>query len=167
MNKIESKYSRGENVLIASNAEMIGLLEELLREGKSVRMRIKGRSMQPLLRDGLEEVELTQPEEWEIKRNEVVLFRYGEDFLLHRIITRKGDKLILRGDNVFQSKEVISIEKVSGIVRKVIYPGGNEASTSSPGWRLKSFFWLTIKPAVRISLYIPGAWRRFVAIFRR
>jgi signal peptidase I len=151
MNEMSLNQSINENVLIASNAEMLGLLEELLGEDKSVRLKIKGRSMLPLLGDGVEEVELSRPTDKEIIDGALVLFRYGDGFLLHRIIRRKENNLMLRGDNVFQSIEFVNTEQVIGIVRRIIYPRGRELSIRSLRWKILSTSWLIMRPLCRVS----------------
>ncbi len=167
MNEIKSKQGIHENGLIASNTEMLGMLEELLGEGKVVRLTIKGRSMQPLLCDGVDQVEIVSPSKEDIVPGMIVLFRYGNVFLLHRIMSRKGDELVLRGDNLFQSKEDAVIEQVIGIVKRIIFPEGKELSTSSLRWKFRSYCWLTIKPVIRIGLNLLSAGKRLTTTLKK
>jgi hypothetical protein len=145
----QSFQSVNEPVLVASNIEMLEILDELLGEGKIVRLKIKGRSMLPFLRDGKEQVDISTPVEKELIPGAIVLFKYGGGFLLHRIIKRNADKLLLRGDNIFQSTEAATTDLVLGIVRKIIYPGGRELRTDSYRWKILSRCWLLIKPFYR------------------
>ena len=136
-----------EQTLVASNVEMLGLLTELIGEGKIVRLKVQGTSMMPFLHDGLDTVELFNPTDKELIPGAIVLFKYGNGFLLHRIIGRKEKILTIRGDNVYiREKEVVSTNQVLGIVRKIISPGGKELSTNSSYWRILSKCWLFVKP---------------------
>lgn len=137
--------------LVASNIEMFELIEELLKEGKVVRLKIKGTSMLPFLQDGTTQVEISAPEEEEIKAGALVLFRYKGEFILHRILHRKGNRLVLRGDNLYQSKEFIATEQVIGMVRKIILPEYRTINTQSLYWKVLSHSWLLIKPIVKIA----------------
>jgi len=152
MNEINSYQNIKESVLMVSNIEMLGMLDELLGDGKVVRIRIKGRSMLPFLRDGVEQVDLSTPADKEMIPGALVLFRYRDVFVLHRIIRRKENKLMIMGDNVYQYKEVVTTDQVIGIVRKIIYPHGRELSTDSRRWKILSASWLIIKPVYRLSL---------------
>jgi hypothetical protein len=165
MNEI-SDQSLNESVLVASNVEMLELLDELLGEGKVVRLRIKGKSMMPFLHDGVDYVDLSSPADAEMIPGALVLFRYRGSFLLHRIIRRKENKLMLRGDNVFQSKEIVTTEHVIGIVRKIVYPDGKALSTDSLRWRILGTYWLIIRPFYRVSHLFINLARRVLHFHR-
>lgn len=161
MAEINPKQEVKEKVLVASNVEMLELLAELIGEGKVVRLKVQGTSMKPFLRDGLDTVELSKPTDKELTRGAIVLFRYRDGFLLHRIIRRKGNELIIRGDNIYLTeKEIVSTDQVVGIVRKIIYPGGRERSTSTPGWEILNNMWDYIKSVYMWLLLIVNKGKR-------
>jgi signal peptidase I len=166
MNEINSHRHLKESVLVAPNIEVLELIDELLGEGKIVRLRIRGRSMLPFLRDGLEQVDLSTPLDREITPGALVLFRYNGTFILHRLIRRKKNKLMIIGDNVYGSKEIIAIEQVIGIVRKIIYPSGKELRTDSIRWKILSICWLLIKPVCWLSRIIFRRVLKVIDIFR-
>jgi len=145
---------------------MFELLDELLSEGKVVRLRIKGSSMLPFLRDGLDQVDLTTPGDAELIPGALVLFKYKDGFILHRIIRRKGNKLMIIGDNVYQSKEVVTTEQVTGIVRKIIYPGGRELSTNSLRWKILSACRFVIKPFYRLRQYLIKGGKKILSLLK-
>jgi phage repressor protein C with HTH and peptisase S24 domain len=138
------KYS-----LVAPNIQMLGLIEDLLKEGKTVRLKVKGSSMYPLLKDDLTQVDLSSPLSKEIKPGAVVLFRYGEGFILHRIIVRKDNNLVIRGDNLFQPLEFAEIKDVIAMVRNIIQPSGSVIQSNSLRWKLISQSWLMIRPFLK------------------
>ena len=154
MSETNSNQGMNDNVMIVSNSEMFGLLEELLGEEKSVRIKVKGTSMLPLLHDEIDQVELSKPTVKEMVPGAIVLFRYNDAFLLHRIIYRNENKLILKGDNVFQSKEEATTDHVIGIVSKIIYPGGRELSANSFQWKTLSRCRFFIKHFYRLRLFL-------------
>ncbi len=68
------------------NREVLVIIEESIREGKSVSLMVRGNSMSPLLLDGRDTVKLVSFRPEELKEGDVILFRYGPDFLMHRIV---------------------------------------------------------------------------------
>lgn len=68
------------------NREVLVIIEESIREGKSVSLTVRGNSMSPLLLDGRDTVKLISFRPEELKEGDVILFRYGPDFLMHRIV---------------------------------------------------------------------------------
>ena len=80
--------------------QFFALVEKELEEGKTVKIRLKGNSMFPLLRSGRDSVILEKSPAHSLKPMDVVLFRYYGNFILHRIIKREGMRLLLQGDGV-------------------------------------------------------------------
>jgi hypothetical protein len=148
--------------LIAPNIQMLDLIEDLLKEGKTVRLKIKGGSMSPLLKDGLTQVDLSSPLNKEIKPGALVLFKYGEGFILHRIIRRKNNNLVIRGDNLFQSQEKAEIKDVIGIVRNIVNPSGSVIYSNSIRWKLISQSWLLLRPFLKGILVLKSRIRKMV-----
>lgn len=124
-----------------SNECFFAWVETEIEEGRSVRFRVKGNSMQPLLRDGLDEVVLYSCKADELRRLDVVLFRYRGRHILHRIIGKEGDRFILQGDGVCTFHEECMAEDIVGIVKQVHYSSGKVVPVSSFRWRMKSLWW--------------------------
>ena len=73
----------------------------MLAEGKTVRFRVRGNSMYPLLRDRTDEVALRPRNKEETPhKGDIVLFHYQGRHILHRVVRIKGNRLEMRGDNV-------------------------------------------------------------------
>ena len=115
--------------------------EAELSAGRSVRIRLKGTSMTPLLRDGRDEVIVVPYVEGELSPMDVVLFRYRGGHLLHRIVRRDGDCLLMQGDGCLVAQERCAITDVVGRVVAVVRPSGRVVSVSSWRWRLPSLLW--------------------------
>jgi signal peptidase I len=94
--------------------------------------------MYPCLREG--DIVLLSPfEDAEIKPGVVVLFAYGESHLLHRVIFRKDDKLIIQGDNVFSHVEKVKMNNVIAVMKQYSKKNGKVISSDSCVWKLCLF----------------------------
>ena len=116
-------------------------VESEIAEGHSVRFRLKGQSMFPLLRNERDEVVLYPCTEEELKPMDVVLFRYQDRHVLHRILCREGKQLYLQGDGSYVAREQCTTADVVGKVHKVIRPSGKVVSVDGWQWRLLSRLW--------------------------
>ncbi len=98
------------------NEHFFAWVEESLSVNRSVRFCVRGVSMFPLLRDGRDEVTVQRIAPERLKRGDILLFRYRGRHLLHRVVKRDGDRLLLRGDNTYGGEEHCRTEEVVGIV---------------------------------------------------
>lgn len=133
-----------------SNQLFFAQVEEMLREGHEVQLRVKGYSMRPLLRNERDIVVLApyHPGE-ELHCGDIVLFRYHGRHVLHRIVHIDATQLTLAGDGNYRVWEHCQPNDVAGIVRRVIRPNGREISCKSPQWLRMSRAWLKCPPIVR------------------
>ena len=109
------------------NTEALRLIEESIAEGKEVLLRVKGNSMSPLLLDNIDVVTLTPFHPDNLKTGDVILFRYQEGFVLHRIISIDGSEIVAKGDvsarlEVIGYSDVVALAKTPeiGSVRKIL-----------------------------------------------
>ena len=116
-------------------------VETEIAEGRAVRFRLKGDSMFPLIRNGRDEVVLYPCTKEELVPMDVVLFRYRGKHLLHRILQREGERLLLQGDGSFIAKEECTTNDVIGKVNLIIKPSGKMLSVNEREWRLASWLW--------------------------
>ena len=68
------------------NIDALMIIEESIKAGTTVQLTVRGNSMSPLLMDGVDVVRLRPFIPDEIKPGVIILFRYKERFVLHRII---------------------------------------------------------------------------------
>lgn len=66
-----------------------------LATGREVEIRMKGHSMRPLLRDGRDIAVLAPCRGEEVRYGDVLLFRSGGRYILHRVLRREGGTLTL------------------------------------------------------------------------
>ena len=132
--------------------------EAELAADRSVRIRLKGTSMTPLLRDGRDEVIVVPCVESELMPMDVVLFRYRGGHVLHRILRREGSRLLIQGDGSLVAQERCSVTDVVGRVNSVVRPSGRVLSVSSWRWRLPSLLWCRLgilrRPLLRCLLWL-------------
>lgn len=123
------------------NAQFFALVEKELEEGKTVKIRLKGNSMFPLLRSGRDSVILKKTPADSLKPMDVVLFRYCGNYILHRIIHKDGVSLLIQGDGVISAAEQCTVDDVIGKVVKVCRSSGKTISVDSWRWILLSRLW--------------------------
>jgi hypothetical protein len=68
------------------NIDALMIIEESIKAGTTVQLTVRGNSMRPLLMDGVDMVRLRPFIPAELKPGVIILFRYKERFVLHRII---------------------------------------------------------------------------------
>ena len=125
---------------------------ERLSDGDNVRLRLKGNSMFPLLRNNKDVVVLAPCTGEKLVPMDVVLFRYRGDYVLHRIVRREGDRLLMQGDGVYASFEQCMVGDVVGRVIAVCRPSGRVDSVDGWRWRIASRLWRVVEPLRRCVL---------------
>lgn len=96
---------------------MTGPYEEILKKEGFLLHYTRGISMEPMLREGQEQslIRSLTAMGREPQIRDVVLFRRGEDYVLHRIVGRKGELFRIRGDNCIGS-DLVRREQIIGIL---------------------------------------------------
>ena len=126
--------------MVANNV-FFSWLEEEIAQGKPVRFRLKGNSMFPLLRNGKDVVVLEKCPAESLQPMDVVLFRYRGKHVLHRIIRREGERLLIQGDGSIVAKEECTVDDVVGKVLRICRPSGKEIPVGSWQWTIPSRMW--------------------------
>lgn len=78
----------------------------------------KGRSMLPFLKEGRDAVILTVPKR-PIRKYDIVLYKHGGVYVLHRVTGAEEDVFIICGDNS-RVLERVEGEKIIGVAAKVL-----------------------------------------------
>ncbi len=108
---------------------------------------ISGVSMYPMLRFKKDPV-LLHPIGRKLTAYDVVLYRKGDQYVLHRILEVCADHCIIRGDNCI-GKEFVRKEDIVGLMAG-FWRWGRFVSSSNPVYRFYSRIWVAINPLVRI-----------------
>jgi hypothetical protein len=133
-------------------------VENLLAEGESVTVRVRGCSMMPHLRDGKHSVVVRRCKAEDIKLGAVMFFEYRGQWIMHRLRRIEGDRLIFAGDGNYKLVEIVGRDALRGVVTDIISPSGYNFSCECFLWRFKSGAWLMLPAIVR---------RYMLAIIRR
>ena len=120
--------------------------EELDKSGVLV-FTNKGTSMMPLLRENRDLMVIEKKGPERCKKYDAVLFKRGDQYVLHRIVGVKRGELILSGDNQFEPESVKPeqvIARVEGFHRK-----GKDYSVTHMGYGLWVWLWVGLFPVRR------------------
>jgi signal peptidase I len=110
---------RDDRELILPNAVMIEIIRDVLGKGASFRFSAKGTSMYPFIRGG-DTLTLT-PVENVLSIGDVIAFinPRGGDLIVHRLISRKRDTCIFKGDNIDIPNDPVPYANILGKVSRV------------------------------------------------
>lgn len=149
-----------------ANAEFLPHVTELIKEGHTVTLPLRGHSMRPFLEDGRDKALLAAPTD--IKVGDAVLaeIRPGH-YVLHRIIDIIEKQVTLRGDGNLGNEYC----QIGDIRAKAIafYRKGRTKADSVNGlkWRIYSAVWIRLYPIRRYLLFAlhPHIPQRFKHLF--
>ncbi len=104
------------------NDILLGLVRDVIREGHTATIWVKGYSMRPFLEHMRDKVILAQPER-PLEEGDAVLAEIGPGhYVLHRIIGIDGEVVTLMGDGNLRGTERCNLSHVAGIVTHYIRP---------------------------------------------
>ncbi len=122
--------------------------EEYLDQNGSMTYTNVGVSMLPLLRQGKDLFTVRKKGSERCKVGDVVLYRRGDRYVLHRVVEVREKDYVILGDNCVCREYGVTDEEIIGVMTGYVR-GGKEHSVSDLGYRLYSALWLhTEKPRV-------------------
>ena len=135
-----------------ANAVLLPEVVRLLEEGHTVTLPLRGYSMRPFLENGRDKALLRKPES--INVGDAVLAEIApKHFVLHRIVSIKGDHVTLRGDGNLGVEHC----RLGDVKATVIgfYRKGRKQLDSTDGrkWRIYSWVWTRLLPLRRYLLF--------------
>ena len=143
--------------IIKEQGVMMTEIAKLISEGHTVTITAKGYSMNPFIVHMEDQITLGPWNDRDIKKGAAVLVRdIRGNYLIHRIIKRKGNRILLMGDGNIGIRETAMVENIIGIMKAVIKKGRTYPVTGF-AWRLHSFLWTLLNPVRRYPLAL---WRR-------
>ena len=125
--------------------EKIYKFEELLSERGYIVYTNKGTSMMPFLRQQRDIIEIRPKGDNRCKKYDVVLYRRGENYILHRILHVLKDGYILAGDNNTFLEYDIKDEQIIGIMVRLIRDG-KEILMTDKKYRFYVHVWCDFYP---------------------
>lgn len=154
-----------ENEFIISNVVLMDLLEAVTNKRKSLRFKAKGFSMFPFICNS-DVVTISPFSNSHIGLGQAVAFIHPQtqELAVHRIIGKKGNDYIIKGDNIFAIDGAVPRENILGYV-SIIERKGKKVILGL-GWERRLIVFLSrirlISLIARIGKFIPVSIRRFL-----
>ncbi|MEI3172870.1 MAG: S24/S26 family peptidase [Lachnospiraceae bacterium] len=121
-------------------------LKECLAQNGFLTYRIRGVSMQPMLRQGRDLFTVVPKGPERCKKYDVVLYRRPSDpYVLHRIIEVRPDSYVILGDNCIAKEYGIRDQDILGVLTSFQH-NGHTVSVSDWRYRLYSRIWVFFQP---------------------
>lgn len=141
-----------ENVVELPNDVFLGSVIELLAEGHTATLRVRGNSMRPFLEDRRDSIVLTAVTHINVGDPVLAEIQPGK-YVFHRIIAIDGDHVTLMGDGNVSGTEHCTKADIKAnactLIRK-----GKAYSTDGKRWQRYSRRWLRLTPIRRWLLAI-------------
>ena len=122
------------------------LFLSVLDETDTVRIPVNGTSMRPFLKEGRDKVVLTKADADLIQKGDIVVYKKGGSFLLHRVVSVDGEAFSIMGDNETTPDCGISHQAVVATVVSV-ERCGKVIDKKHPMWRFYKIIF--VNPPVR------------------
>jgi len=140
------------------------LEQELARRGRLIYV-TKGVSMRPFIRSGEDLVEITAKGTDRFRKYDVVLYRRGAEYVLHRIVkVREGD-YVIRGDNCLETEYGIPDDRILGVLTGIVRQG-KRLDIHAPGYGLRVKLWVALHGPralyMRTRKYLGKVWRTLI-----
>lgn len=134
------------------NEVLLGLARDMIRGGHTVTIHVKGYSMRPFLEHQRDKVLLEAAGELHVGDAVLAEITPGH-YVLHRIIRKEGDHLVLQGDGNIRGVEHCTTADVAGIVTRYIRPNRTIDATDRRLCR-RIRLWRRVRPIRRYLLFI-------------
>ena len=122
--------------------------EEILRREGTLVYKTRGTSMEPLLRQDRDLVIIRAPEA-RLKKGDVALYRRGESYVLHRVMSVSDTRVELMGDGNVAGREICRPEDVLARADEVVGPDGRHRRLDTPKQRRRARLWRRLLPVRR------------------
>lgn len=142
------------------NDRLFAAVLEELSEGRSVTIPVKGYSMLPFIRQERDLVVLEKAD-GDIRPMDIVLFRYADRYILHRVISIKDGRYAVQGDGVYRGWEYPSREQILAKVSTILKNGDKAVDPYSPGMLRQVKAWRSLGGLRRYILFIDRHLRKY------
>ena len=119
----------------------------ILAEGKRVTIPVKGFSMLPFIR-GIRDLVVLEKRGIYVPYD-IVLFRCGGRYVLHRILSVDGEKVEIQGDGVVKNTEKVTAADLYGKVIRILRDGKDPVDPDSPKQLRRARRWRRLRPVRR------------------
>ena len=119
--------------------------EQALAERGSFVAPASGVSMQPLIRPGRDLVEITRKGAARCRKHDVVLYRRGERYVLHRVVQVRDHDYVIAGDHQTVKEYGVTDADIVGVLSAVIRDG-KRLSVTDRAYRRYVRLWCGLYP---------------------
>ena len=120
--------------------------EEMLDQYGYIVYTIVGYSMMPLLRQRKDIVEIKKKDPGRCKKYDVVLYKRGDNYVLHRILKVLSTGYIIAGDNNGFIESGITDDQILGVMTRIIRDG-KSISVKDLTYQVYVHLWCDLYPA--------------------
>ncbi len=124
--------------------------EEYINQNGKLTYANKGVSMMPLLKQGRDLFTVEKKTSQRCKKNDVVLYKRGKDYVLHRIIEVRPQDYVILGDNCIKKEYGTTDEDILGVMTDFKH-NGKDYSVDDWQYRLYTFI---ISHTVSIRIFL-------------
>jgi len=139
--------------MVVTNEEFFAPVLEMLDAGHRVTIPVKGYSMLPFIRGQKDLVVLEKAGE-DVRPDDIVLFRCGGRYVMHRILSVDGDAVDIMGDGVPFNHEHVTRNQILARAVTILRNGEKAVDPYAPSELRKVHLWQRIRPLRRYILYI-------------
>ena len=134
--------------MIIPNEVLLAEVADLVAEGKTVVLMTKGASMHPFIVGEKDSVRLVKPES--LEPGLIVLAEHKKDkYVLHRIVSVEGNRVVLMGDGNIKGCEICRISDIKAVAVSIIKADGTEVDSLSRKHLRRAALWLRLLPLRR------------------
>ncbi|MCS2261953.1 MULTISPECIES: S24/S26 family peptidase [Bacteroides] len=148
--------------ILLPNALLLGEVEKILADGRSVMLRATGNSMLPFIVGGRDSVLVRRPSEMRpLQVGQIALAHLPDSrYVLHRIVHIDGTEIVLMGDGNLRETESCRLSGIVGVVTKIVR-NGRYVDSDARLERRKAEVWGRLLPVRRYLLYLyRWIWKR-------
>lgn len=128
-----------DRALELDSKKIFPLIQEFLESQKAVQLTITGNSMFPLLRHGIDSVQIGSPEVSRFQRGDIILYkRHKGQYILHRLIEKTDQGYFMAGDMETGLEGPIALEQIIGVV-SCVYRGQISVKPDSFKWKCYTY----------------------------
>lgn len=145
-----SEKTSDSKTRVISNEDYFAEVQRILREGKEVRIRVKGNSMLPFIKDG-DTVLLRAYQGQSLALGSNILAKDKDKFVFHRFVGKKNNQYILAGDGNLVLREYVEATDIIAIAY-TLYPQDKDkmVTIDRPWPRLRGMGWYHIRLLRRV-----------------
>ena len=138
--------------------------EELLKKDGRIITHVVGNSMRPLLFDRESIVVVEDAERMPPRRGDVVLYKAGGTYILHRVLRIEPEEYLIRGDNTWTLERVPKTALLATMTGFYRHPEGRYISRGNVAYRLYCLALPGIRWARRLGARLRRAIRKMLPI---